>query len=509
MKINIKNLGVGALTACLLAACDLNTNPTTSVNNNDMYKNTKNAAQVLKGAWHNFFTDGNTYASIGIGALMLNDDFAASDAVRTVSYGFSPSYHLTFGYARGEYNTVMWNLTYDLINNANAVIKHIDDAEGNEKDKSLIKGQALATRGYAYMLLATHYSFAIDVDPDAVCVPIRTEPVEDEAAALEGIPAASVSDVFDRAFKDLGEALTLIPTDYQHGRGDNTEYQIDYPVTLGLLARTNLYARHWDDAYKYAKQAIAINPYLMSEAEYKSGFNDCANKEWMWGLASTLDDKSAAYIFYFKDCASDGYTNLTVDPNFQAMYSDDDYRKDLFYWGRTAYGDPAMLNDKFHFSDLDNEMGAIDLMRTSEMYLILAEAAAHTNKEAEARQTLEKLQNARMKAGHTAPAVTVTGDALIEQIWMERRKELWGEGFALTDLIRNQQEVVRRPYSDKILIDGEDTETEVEGHTIIQAPDGTPFTPNSKYYLFRIPEKEELHNPSLYSEHPRQPFYDL
>ena len=148
------------------------------------------------------------------------------------------------------------------------------------------------------------------------------------------------------------------------------------------------------------------------------------------------------------------------------------------------------------------------MMRTSEMYLIKAEAAAHlAGKESEAQQLLYTLRNARMKEGKTAAAVTETGDVLIQEIWKERRKELWGEGFALTDLIRNQQSVERKEYDGKITVG--DKEIAVKGHTIISFPDKTSFAPNSKYYLFRIPEKEELQNTGLYSKYPRLSIYDL
>lgn len=246
----------------------------------------------------------------------------------------------------------------------------------------------------------------------------------------------------------------------------------------------------------------------MNENEYKSGFNDYTNKEWMWGLSCTIDDNMPCYLFYFKDCTSDGYTNLNADPYFKEEFEDGDYRKDLFGWGQTAYGDWAMLNKKFIFKDLDNMLADLVLMRTSEMYLIKAEAAAHlAGKEGEAQQLLQTLRNARMKEGKTAHAVTETGDALIQEIWKERRKELWGEGFALTDLIRNQQSVERKEYDGKITVGGK--EISVKGHTIISLPDNTPFVPNSKYYLFRIPEKEELQNTGLYSKYPRLSIYDL
>lgn len=508
MKMNLKNICAVALMACAVTSCDLDTTPTTSLDAENVYKDTENAERVLRGAWNYIFNSGSTYASIGIGSIQLNDDFAGSDAVRTRSYGFSSSYNLTNGYARGEYNGVLWDLMYDPINNCNGILKYIDDVAGTKEDKARIKGQALATRGYAYMILATHYSFAIDKDPNAVCVPIYTEPTDDKVA-LTGKPASSVSEVFGQALQDLEDALTFIPENYSHGSDAKAQYQIDHLVTLGLLARTHLYARNWQEAYNYATAALAINSYLMTESEYKSGFNNYTNKEWMWGLSCTIDDNMPCYLFYFKDCiTSEGYTSLNADPYFKEMIADGDYRKDLFDWGKTAYDDWAMLNSKFLFQDVDNMLADLVMMRTSEMYLIKAEAAAHlSGKEGEAQQTLQTLRNARMKAGETAKTVTETGDALLKEIWKERRIELWGEGFALTDLIRNQQSVERKEYKETITVDGE--EVTLEGHSIRQFSDNTPFTPNSKYYLFRIPEKEELQNPDLYSKYPKLPIYGL
>ena len=182
MKINIKHILATVLASCVVAACDLDTAPTTALDTNNAFKSTENAQRVLRGAWQYVFNTGSTYASIGLGAIMANDDFAGNDVVRMLSYGFSSSYNLTNGYSRGEYNGVLWDLVYDPINNCNGIIKYIDAAQGEQSEKNLIKGQALATRGYMYMILASHYSFAIDKDPNAVCVPIYTEPQGDWAA---------------------------------------------------------------------------------------------------------------------------------------------------------------------------------------------------------------------------------------------------------------------------------------------------------------------------------------
>lgn len=158
MKFNYKNICLAALAACSVTACDLDTAPTTSLEADAVFKNLENADRVIRGAWNYIFNSGSTYASIGYGAIMINDDFAGSDVVRTTSYGYSSSYKLTNGYGRGEINDVMWDLVYDPINNCNAVLKNIDGISGDQEEKNRIKGQAYATRGFLYMLLASHYS---------------------------------------------------------------------------------------------------------------------------------------------------------------------------------------------------------------------------------------------------------------------------------------------------------------------------------------------------------------
>ena len=258
----------------------------------------------------------------------------------------------------------------------------------------------------------------------------------------------------------------------------------------------------------------------MTEDEFNGGFNDYTNGEWMWGLSPTLDDNLPAYTFYFKDTTTPGasYTSLCADPNFvNTAFEEGDYRKDMYRFGYTQQGQEyKMLCTKFRFADVKNQMADILLMRTSEMYLIKMEAAAHlSGKESEAQTMLQEFRQHRMKSGYTAAPVTATGDDLLAEIWLERRKELWGEGFSLTDIIRTQQSVSRQQYMTQQydtdgnpMYDKDGKPLEVNaGHTTLSLPDDTPFVANSIYYLFRIPEQEELQNPDLYSRYPKSDLY--
>lgn len=510
MSINIKTVCLGATFTFALTACDLNTSPTTSLDSNAVYSTSTNAERVLKGVWNYIFENSYHVASPGLGSIYLNDDFAGSDALKGKSYGFADSYNLVNGYGRGVYDQLLWDIAYDGINGSNDIIKNIDAVGGDDADKQRIKGQAYATRGFLYTLLASHYSFAIDKDPNAVCVPIYTEPTENPEQALTGKPASSVKEVYDQAISDLKEALKLIPSDYSHGSAPTDQYKIDYVVAEGLLARASLYSRNWKDAYDYAGAVLQANDYLMNEKEYSSGFNDYNNQEWLWSFVPTMDDNWPSTIFDFRDATDNKncYNSLCVDPYFLNYFEKGDYRADLL---GTSYGtilqggkEIYLRNKKFINYDVANEQSDIDLMRTSEMYLIKAEAAARLGLEPEARQLLQKLRDARMKSGKAA-TVTASGDALIKEIWLERRKELWGEGFALTDLIRNQQSLERHLTNKTVTIGGK--EQPVKGHYTTSFPDGSAFVPNSKYYLYRIPESEELQNTELYSKYPKLDIY--
>lgn len=513
MKFNLKNIAACIMAASTMVACDLDTSPTTDLDAGSVFKDLKNTEYAFHGVWNYIINSGYHQASPGLGSIFLNDDFSGSDAVWLRSYGnFSDSYNIEIGYGRGVYSQLLWDIAYTGINNCNAILANIDQVEGDDTQRAILKGQTLATRGYLYMLLASHYSFAIDKDPNAVCVPIYVKP-STASVALTGAPASNVTEVYNQALSDLHLATENIPEDYVNTSAVDM-YKPDYAAACGLLARTALYARQWQDAYDYASLALEKHSYLMNESEYKAGFSDCTNKEWMWGSTQTITDNSAGmYLFAFKDCVTKGgYSNLGADPNFVALFEEGDYRADLFFQGISA-GQGAnsglrIINKKFVYRDPVNNLADIVLMRTSEMMLVKAEAATYLpGKEAEAQQLLYDLRKARMKEGYTPSAVTVSGDELRQEIWKERRKELWGEGFALTDIIRNQQSVQREPHYVDIVNDKGETQKVNIGHDVLKFTDGSNFVPNSKYYLFRIEETEELQNKNLYSKYPKLDIY--
>ena len=80
-------------------------------------------------------------------------------------------------------------------------------------------------------------------------------------------------------------------------------------------------------------------------------------------------------------------------------------------------------------------------MRAAEMYLTEAEALAmQGDKDAQAQAIMNQLNQIR----DAEYSCTATGEALIEEIRLYRRIELWGEGFNWFDLKRWNKPIVRR-----------------------------------------------------------------
>ena len=515
MKTILKYILSATLGCAVLTSCDLDTTPTTYVDESAVFGKTSDVEKILNGGWSYLMETFNSYANPGYGAMLRANDAMGSDVVLNDKYGFKSHNQLSAIYGKGGTNTLSWLLAYRVINDCNNVIEGIDNADGTQADRDRIKGQALALRGFLYLHLASSYSFAIDKDPNAVCAPIYTSPT-DESSAIAGKAASSVSEVYAQSIKDLEEALSLIPENYNRG---TAKHKIDHEVVLGILSRACLYAREWTKAEQYSSELLKLNDYLMTEEEYNAGFNDVSNKEWIWGHAQTTDQSNASYNFEFLDTTTPGsyYYSFNMDPYFRDRFDDGDYRKKMIYWATDPGADVDkaeyvwMRYSKFKFRDSENHIADIVLMRVSEIYLINAEAKAHLN-DADAPKVLNKLKEAR---GAKKVDEALSGDALLEAIWLERRKELWGEGFSLIDIIRNQKSVERKEYpSDEIdytytTADGttKTVKKMPQGHRFLNFPDNSAFCPNSKYYLYRIPDTEERANKNLYKDHPKLSIY--
>lgn len=468
------------------SSCDLETAPTDSVNNSLALNSVENTEKVLNGTWAYLMDTYTTYRNPGWASLFRASDAMGNDvAVQPGKYGYLTHYSFTeMNSSQSTTTRAIWTLAYKSIDNMNHIITKIDDLDGDLELKNRIKGQAYALRGYLYLNLVTYYGEAYTYKPDEPAIPIYTQPSDSET---QGGVKSSVQEVYARAEEDLLDAYDLLG-----GYERNAKHKIDKNVVAGILARLYLQkGDSWNKAQQFAAEAQSEYSW-MSKNEYLNGFNDRTNSEWIWGHGQTTEQSTASYNFHFIDVSSEssGYYSFMADPYFQELFDEEDVRSELFEWDKTRYKGGLMYK-KFRFRA--DETGDIVLMRKAELVLIEAEAFAEQGKLGDAIKKLNELRTAR---GAATPDLSgYNAEGLIEEILIERRKELFGEGFSLSDIRRRQKKIERKAVADEYI--PESTTIKKKGHTVFKFPKGEEFSVNSPYYKFIIPALETDNNPNL------------
>src|SRR5690606_9153228 len=137
----------------LLSACQdkLELNPTDAVADSEVFSSTKNIETVVNGTWRFLNDTYFTYANPGYSTVMRTSDAMGPDVAVTTKYGYRDPYAFTdLNNKAATRVRAIWTLLYKVIDNANNIISKVDQAEGTQQEKDVLKGQAKALRAFAY-----------------------------------------------------------------------------------------------------------------------------------------------------------------------------------------------------------------------------------------------------------------------------------------------------------------------------------------------------------------------
>jgi hypothetical protein len=473
------------------------TTPATQITTPEVFASVNNIDAFVNGAIRYLLENTSTQANPGLPAIFLTHEVMGEDAfARDGRYGYRDSYPYRDPYDNTTTRaTFIWTLQYKSIDHANNLIANLDEESG-DKFRHL-KGQAYALRAFNYLNLVRQYQFTYVKDPNAKAVPIYVDPT---IPSTEPQPRATVQQIYDRVLADLTEAERLLP-----GFEREVKNRPDINVVYGLFARTYLTLENWNLAAQYA--AKARNGYPIMPPEQYEGFNDVSNQEWIWGHPQTRTQNNSIYSYfgyvettpYTTNAAGVdlyyAYSSIMPDPYFIASFEPNDIRRSLF---EIAIHPSDALYRHYRYRKFKNKYpdhdGHIVLMRSSEMLLIEAESKARLH---DVQGAVAALNELRVKRNLTAlSASDYTENQIIDEILLERRHELWGEGFRLYDILRLQTAPVRRETTEKF-VNKDGVTVSLFGHWILKFPDGSDLVPNSKYFIFPIPRTEIINNPNL------------
>lgn len=440
--------------------------------------------------------------------LPLYSDWRGDDMIygNTWYQGMNSIYDYTTGSTSGTVST-LWSECYYFQEIANSMIaKDLSMLSKTRADR--YKAEAKAMRAMVYVDVARWFGKAYHLDGGASKALPYLKVVDYKALPKRN----TMKEIYAFAIQDLTEAIPFL-----FDRAETSASIFSKEAAYTVLAW--IYADMHDDAnaIKYAKLAVAGNDKatageltanLMPSSEFYLGLSNITS-ETIWAAVSDKDNYSkwrnfTSFHDNYDGMGDDNVASAEIFEKFSAT----DLRKRFFciewdgedkYPYRDMYNDPNVtteeinnlsttwsvspgyyLSGKFPRKDVQFNksrgtlgLGEYSYMRKSELVLLIADLEYSSN-EAEAKALLDAIQR---RADNSVVASTNTGIALRNEIRLERRKELLGEGHSYRDILRY----------------GEGLTRVATGHTAntLSLPAGDPR------FQLPVPESEVNANPNI------------
>lgn len=486
------------LSAAILGGCKkefLNTEPTQFTTPERLSADAKQDPKLLNGNIAGLYT---TMFSTGVGGTTGHDDFGQkgidiytdmlqSDMVLgALNYGWYSNvarYNASPDFTRNEVY-IPFRYYYRQIFGANTIIDILggSDAVPAEAGNKYTMGQAKAMRAYSYFYLSQIYGKDYGTGSDKL-IPIYT------SAKQVNQPKATTKQVYDLMVKDLTDAISLLT-----GFTRTSKDQVDINVARGLLAYV-LSARgtqaDLQEVVNLTQAIMTAYPktqpaqlFFNGTNATTAGFNNVSTASWMWGVDLTLA-QGINLISWWGQVDQFTYSYAwagdpkRIDLGLYNAIKADDIRKNQFNSPTAAsfrlqpvnkFWAPERRSGGQRFVETDNLY-----MRADEFYLLNAEAKARLNQADNAKTTLKAFLADRIT--NLSYIDALSGSALLNEIYLQTRIELWGEGKAYLAMKRLKQPVVRG------------------SNHLFEAGATIPF--NDAKLTFVIPQAEILNNPNL------------
>jgi len=511
MKKNILRLTAVLAALSLAAACSedyLETAPESSTSPATIFETTKNAELAINGicrAMSNQYL--GTQGMNGEGTIKTWYGNFGNDLQRCNHTGWASLWNHTYNeLTTSKYLYYPWFYYYKIIGNANQVIVNIDGAAGEEAERQFLKAQGLVFRAYSYTMLTQLYCYRwSEGNGSQNGLPLRLD------LSTGDLPLSTLSETFAQIYADLDEAISLF-TASGLNRGSDEFYKPNLDVAYAVYARAALIREDWSNAAKYAALARKGHA-LMSQDDYMNSGFSVPNNEWIWGVYDA-SDQTLYYYSYFAyqgSNASSGMQRnypLAISKELYDQIPETDVRRKMWLgpsdkeWAETnaagrstktlytrafsEYGDKlyrtslvyGYMQFKFQVQFYPGG-GPFNVIRAAEMYLTEAEAECHLNNDSAAQKLLNEL-NKNLDASYKC---TKTGSALLDEVRLYRRIDLWGEGFDYFDYKRWNLPIVKK--------------SKAQGGSFHATFAGTIAVEDGNHWTWMIPARETDYNDSI------------
>ena len=349
-----------------------------------------------------------------------------------------------------------WFDVFDVIRDANNIIVNLPDV--NQEDVSFVSaessanfetlkrqfiGEAHFARALATFqgvnIFAQPFQFANGSNPG---MPLVTEFFEGDASLFQ-LPRATVNETHAFIESDLLIAMNSLPA--------SNGIRASSTAAKALLSRLYLYREQWNMAANMANDVINTTGYGLAP---DFTFYNNPSPEHIFRIINQPDDAAFGNHFdlFYNPTSNNGRGDLTFSDDLVAAFEEEpgDLRFDLSIVDVDAGNNEARFTTKYP----NGATGESDpnVLRMAEMYLNRAEANFRGGTSI-GDTPLNDVNAIRERAG-LSPLTAVT----LDDILLERRKELAFEGHRRMDLLRNglnlkpDNGAISAPGSDKVIL---------------------------------------------------------
>lgn len=329
-----------------------------------------------------------------------------------------------------------FNKLYAHINACNIILHEIAPYEASATEENdvqnirRIKGECHFLRAANYFMLVNFYGKPYEATTAAQdpAVPLKLSHYVEDLDYRRN----SVAEIYNQILEDLQEAENLLK-DVER----KSQWRADINSVRLLMSRVYLYMCDYANTQKYAAMVIENGPRLENLNGFSGeSFLTPELSELIFSMGSTSIFGSVS----LDKESSQGANEFRISDELYAAY-DAVGGHDLRLQHYVTRKEGTLRYKKLQGDTYSTpEMSDIFIMRTSEAYLNLAEAAVCGDNETAAREALKTLRRNRIETAYAAEDAdkidALGGKELMDFIRQERQRELCMEGHRWFDLRR-------------------------------------------------------------------------
>lgn len=335
----------------------------------------------------------------------------------------------------------LWAAAYNAINSSNIVISGVQSASLSVALKSRYTAEARFLRALSYYSLVTLYAKPFTADNGASPgLPLRITPQTGTGSG--DLARSSVADIYKQILDDLNYAEANLPLTNSSAINNTTRAHRNTAIALKTRVFLSM-GRYADVVTEGNKIVSASAPFMASTGvanalapSISTVYARATTAENIFSFAFSSNDTPGtqnSLVFYYNSSANGG-SEYSLSP--QGIIANTGWKAtDARRSFNVVTGGKQWL---YKWTSPQADPDFVPVIRYSEILLNLSEAIVRSSNSIDAR-AIQLLNAVRGRSDATTvftAASFTTVQALLDQIAIERRIELLGEGFSSPDIMR-------------------------------------------------------------------------